>query len=262
MLAINSARRGKFQPTNQIVDFYVDSSRRTTGKFRVNFEDVEQGADHDMDAIAIYEYTVTGSNVDDHAEVRVRGRRHHSAHGLRHLRHHDRRHLSRSARLRYRPGADDPDYFLDTPPTYSGVSAPGAATAAGWDDNVDCRSAHAHVHRRQLARARILLKDPLWYAAKWGGFKDCERQRPARSRRRMGRGQRRRSRQLLPGDQRPRLSARSSRRRSTNITQRVGSASSASVNAGSISSETRVYQAKFNSGDWTGQLLSFPVQPR
>ena len=44
------------------------------------------------------------------------------------------------------------------------------------------------------------------------------------------------------------------------ILERVGSASSASVNAGSISSDTRVYQAKFNSGDWTGQLLSFPVQ--
>ena len=44
------------------------------------------------------------------------------------------------------------------------------------------------------------------------------------------------------------------------ILERVGSASSASVNAGSISMETRVYQAKFNSGDWTGQLLSFPVQ--
>ena len=41
-----------FQPTNQIVDFYVDSHHATTGRFRVNFEDVEQGADHDMDAIA------------------------------------------------------------------------------------------------------------------------------------------------------------------------------------------------------------------
>ena len=43
------------------------------------------------------------------------------------------------------------------------------------------------------------------------------------------------------------------------IVQRTASASSASVNSGSISSETRVYQAKFNSASWTGQLLSFPV---
>ena len=46
-----SAGQGQFQPTNQIVDFYVDTLGPTSGSFRVNFEDVEQGADHDMDAI-------------------------------------------------------------------------------------------------------------------------------------------------------------------------------------------------------------------
>lgn len=43
------------------------------------------------------------------------------------------------------------------------------------------------------------------------------------------------------------------------IDSRTASASSASVNSGSISSDTRVYQARFDSGDWTGELLSFPV---
>lgn len=43
------------------------------------------------------------------------------------------------------------------------------------------------------------------------------------------------------------------------IVQRSSSASSASVNSGSISSETRIYQAKFNSASWSGQLLSFPL---
>ena len=43
------------------------------------------------------------------------------------------------------------------------------------------------------------------------------------------------------------------------IDSQTSSASSASVNAGSISSSTRVYQALFNSSDWTGQLLAKPV---
>jgi type IV pilus assembly protein PilY1 len=43
------------------------------------------------------------------------------------------------------------------------------------------------------------------------------------------------------------------------VNSQASSAASASVNAGSISSETRVYQAKFNSGEWSGQLLSLPV---
>ncbi len=43
------------------------------------------------------------------------------------------------------------------------------------------------------------------------------------------------------------------------IRARVNSAASASVNSGSISSKTRVYQAKFNSGDWSGELLAYKV---
>jgi type IV pilus assembly protein PilY1 len=43
------------------------------------------------------------------------------------------------------------------------------------------------------------------------------------------------------------------------IDRQISSASSASVNSGSISGDTRVYQAKFNSGDWTGQLLAYPI---
>ena len=46
----------------------------------------------------------------------------------------------------------------------------------------------------------------------------------------------------------------------TSIIESSGSASSASVNSGSISSETRVFQAKFDSEDWTGQLLSYRLE--
>ena len=58
----------KFTPTNQIVDYYVDKIANTGtedhddgvngglpyAEFRINYEDVEQGADHDMDAITRY----------------------------------------------------------------------------------------------------------------------------------------------------------------------------------------------------------------
>jgi len=43
------------------------------------------------------------------------------------------------------------------------------------------------------------------------------------------------------------------------IVERKGSAASASVNSGSINSETRVFQARFNSGNWSGELLSWGV---
>ncbi|GAB4192232.1 MAG: PilC/PilY family type IV pilus protein [Wenzhouxiangellaceae bacterium] len=45
-----------------------------------------------------------------------------------------------------------------------------------------------------------------------------------------------------------------------NIAARAGSAASGATNGGSITTESRVYQAKFFSKDWHGELLSFRVQ--
>jgi len=60
-LTLTNCQSTAFCPTNTLVDFYIDelkydgSNDIIYSKFRVNFEDVEQGADHDMDAIATYE---------------------------------------------------------------------------------------------------------------------------------------------------------------------------------------------------------------
>ncbi|MDO8825283.1 pilus assembly protein [Methylophaga sp.] len=45
----------------------------------------------------------------------------------------------------------------------------------------------------------------------------------------------------------------------SNISDETSSASSVALNSGSISSDSLVFQARFNSGDWTGQLLAFPI---
>jgi type IV pilus assembly protein PilY1 len=43
------------------------------------------------------------------------------------------------------------------------------------------------------------------------------------------------------------------------IIARTGSASAVAANSNSLITNGRIYQAKFNSGDWTGQLLSIPI---
>ncbi len=242
-----------FQPTNQIVDFYVDQLTSTYGRFRVNFEDVEFGADHDMDAIVIYEYQVTGSSVaitltseyaagsiKQHMGYIISGT---TADGI-------------YMEVRDQPASiSDVDYFLDTPPAFTGIPP---AAAAQWADGVDLPFTTTRTFSAGATPGADLLKNPLWYAAKWGGFQDANNND-------------------LPdqttewdedGDGDPdnyflvtnalNLGAQLSAA-FEELLERVGSASAASVNAGSISSETRVYQAKFNSGDWSGQLLSFPV---
>ena len=69
-----TARASGFLPTNTIVDFFVEEFANTDPegsdfdmsindgrafiRFRINYEDVEQGADHDMDAIVLYDLRV------------------------------------------------------------------------------------------------------------------------------------------------------------------------------------------------------------
>lgn len=45
----------------------------------------------------------------------------------------------------------------------------------------------------------------------------------------------------------------------SDISARIGGAASAAANSGSISSSSRIFQAKFDSSDWHGDLLAFPV---
>lgn len=45
----------------------------------------------------------------------------------------------------------------------------------------------------------------------------------------------------------------------SNIVARTGSASAVAANSNSLMTNGRIYQAKFNSGDWSGQLLSVPI---
>ena len=103
------------------------------------------------------------------------------------------------------------------------------------------------------------LKSPLWYAAKWGGYHDLNED---------GVPQTAEWDADADGDPDtyfpvtdagtlgPQLS-----KALNEIIDRNSSASSASVNSGSISSESRVYQAVFNSRGWTGDLLSFKIDP-
>lgn len=43
------------------------------------------------------------------------------------------------------------------------------------------------------------------------------------------------------------------------ILEQSGSSASATANTGFVGTDTKVYQARFNSGDWTGQLLAFAI---
>ncbi|MGB5922248.1 MAG: hypothetical protein WBH36_08470 [Syntrophobacteria bacterium] len=171
--------QGQFQPTNTIVDFYVESVTPTSGQFRINYEDVEQAADHDMDAIARYSYIVLkadgitpAATPEEGAMVRiiVDGGVYASGCIIQHLGYIISGTTKDGTYLEVRDAdtsvADDItyDYFLDTPP--------GEDPGGNWDDDTALPTAASRVFTPGATAGAELLKNPLWYAAKWGSFLD------------------------------------------------------------------------------------------
>ena len=160
-----NATQGQFQPTNTIVDFFVEKITPTYGKFRINYEDVEQGADHDMDAIVVYEYVVNPDNT-----VTITLNSTYAAGGIiQHLGYIISGTSADGVYLEVRDqdtaASNDPDYFLDTPPT---TNTPGT----GWNDGVALPLTASRTFSVGANAPATLLENPLWYAAKWGGFLD------------------------------------------------------------------------------------------
>jgi type IV pilus assembly protein PilY1 len=203
-----SPDRGKFQPTNQIADFYLDPPastdstytayvNRTYGKFRVSFEDHEQGNDFDMDALITYEYfvenasnaLVTDPALGDHVRIKITSE---SASGSinQHLGYvisgtdHDGAYLEvMDADAEDGVTCNDTDYFLDTPPGQypggvwaDGKSLPPTATPrrCGTRSGTEAYAPFSteRTFRTGSNPPAKSLHDPLWYAAKWGGFMD------------------------------------------------------------------------------------------
>lgn len=180
--------RTNFQPTNQIVDYYVVTIANTSGpsgadydasinagrpyaQFRINYEDMEQGADHDMDVIALYTLSVDASGrltvridseyasggIIQHMGYVISGT---SADGI-YLEVRDTDTATNSTSQHYRP------YKLNTPPN----RAPGWCESTSNLATNECKVLPLNAERTFSAastQGAEFLKDPLWYAAKYG----------------------------------------------------------------------------------------------
>ncbi|MFZ8861872.1 MAG: hypothetical protein ACO2PP_15410, partial [Thermocrinis sp.] len=151
-LIISDCTSNAFCPTNQIVDFYVEQVNYDAGgnltyaKFRINFEDVEQGADHDMDAIVLYEIIPIGSN---QIQIRV---------------------TSESSTTCFHQvfgftisGTTEDGTWL----VVKGANLPYNSTNPVLSMPLTWQRTFT-----VTGDAAGQLKNPFWYAAKWGGFDD------------------------------------------------------------------------------------------
>jgi type IV pilus assembly protein PilY1 len=182
--------KGAFQPTNTIVDFFVEAFANTDpagsdadpeineGRpyiaFRVNFEDVEQGADHDMDAIIRYVLKVNDDNtltVELTSEYAAGSIIHHLGYVISGTTEDG---VYLEVRDQDTSEGNDPDYFLDTP---AGLS-PGDCDDSPADACSDALPLFASrtFEPSAAVETATVLESPLWYAAKYGseGNEDLE----------------------------------------------------------------------------------------
>ena len=170
-LVIGGCSASAYCPTNQIVNFFVDDVRYDTAttpptviyaSFRINFEDSEQGADHDMDTIVAYEVCTQaavnkyGSCVDtlgDKIQVKLS--------------------------VNYGAGCIDQVLgFVISGTTEDGTYLPvkdGDVPDSETSDTPALIAAMPKVWSKLFSPGSSpadFLKNPLWYAAKWGGFVD------------------------------------------------------------------------------------------
>lgn len=268
-----SNAKGAYQPTNQIVDLYVEeivnsgtadanasvNGGRYYAKFRINYEDVEQGADHDMDAIV--EYTIR-ANADNTVTVILKPI--YQAGGIQHRMGYIISGTSADGvYLEVQDESDQTPYFLNTPPGQlpgycDKTSVPNDCKRLPYLGASSGGDTATRIFSPGTATGATLLKDPLWYAAKWGGLLDSNgNNRPDLT-----------AEWDADGDgvpdtyflvQNPLKLKESLKKTLDNIAARSSSASNVSANSTSISSSSKLYQAIFNTQRWSGDLVAYPA---
>jgi len=290
----------KFQPTDQIVDFYIDDiANTTTGdadatvnegrpyyKFRINYEDVEQGADHDMDAIATYEIRKLGDNlisvsissdyaaggINQHMGYVISGAREVSAvltNGVVTSTCDIASGASNSMYLDVRDSdtSTDADVLYDRDTGYD-------ATACGRT-NVGAKIGLSRTRYFRVdtsVTASSLLKDPLWFMAKYGGFSDDNNNGIPDvvnlDTNKDGVVERSYAEWDVDGDGvpdnyflvvNPLMLEKQLGAALESIINKSGTAAALATNSTSLRTSLKVYQARFSGDGWMGELNAYPI---
>lgn len=165
------------KPTNTIVDFYVEqlfnlpggvssplvNEGRAYAVFRINYEDVEQGNDHDMDAIVRYEVAENGDGT-----VTVTLRSEYAAGSADQNIGYVISGTTRDGIYLEVRDADGPGnpYILNTPPGAVAGQCTAGITTFPCNQNLPLNATRTFT--LSSGTSAIQLKDPLWYAAKYG----------------------------------------------------------------------------------------------
>lgn len=139
----------------KIVEPHTEVAGVGRGKFLVIWEDSLQGNDYDLDAGGTIEYTITSSNITIKTAITLQNLGYSIGHGFV---------LSGTTEDGLHIFSGTNDFVYDDP--LAGVTDCPATAKCNIGDGV-----RSETFTLGSATAG-LLEDPLWYAAKWGGFED------------------------------------------------------------------------------------------
>ncbi|RLK35454.1 pilus assembly protein [Cupriavidus plantarum] len=245
---------GVVASSGTLVDFKVISQDATSGKFYVNWEDSTAGGDYDQDVWGILSYSVSGNNIT--VTTRVVSASTNNGQGFGYA-------ISGTDK-------DGPHFhsgilgFNYTDPVPVTVSPNTKVDKTGGCSGCQLGDSATSVTYSASGNAAAQFQDPLLYAAKWGGFKDLN-----------GSGTPDQASEWdvrlqdgTPGSDgipdnyfyatNPGALSAALERAFLSILK-TSSASAAATNSASLSTDTAIYQARFNGSDWSGQLLAYGI---
>ncbi|MDQ5839817.1 MAG: hypothetical protein M3537_01415, partial [Chloroflexota bacterium] len=246
---------GSYRGGGSIADFRVvrQDVVNGTGKFAVQWEDSLQGNDYDLDSWGVISYRFLPGNTQIEVTTQVI-------------------YSSAGFTLGFgfiiagtTPQNTEGEHFLSA---HKGNTVFNYTAADGTVECTDCNravdGARSRVFDVSLATSSTVLNEPLWYASKYGGFNDVnangnpDQAAEWDSRKQDGSD----GTDGVPDNfflvTNPGLLEQAMDRAFIYILQ-VSSASSVATNSTSLTTGSRVYQARFNSNEWSGQLLSFTI---
>ncbi|HET8707321.1 MAG TPA: hypothetical protein VFM46_13540, partial [Pseudomonadales bacterium] len=259
-----------FRPTNQIANFYIEKDIGTSGSFVVNYEDQEQGSDYDMDTAVRYNWKVEGTKliidaeafshlscVEQHVGLSVDGTTNDGVHllvtGFRTFDPDRNEYVTR--------GVVDHELDLFTPADFLATLADTSAyltqDASVPETRLGYRS-HVEFTVRNGGATTVTLKDPLWYAAKYGaqlGDALPTDENAADWRNNTGAPQNyflAQNPANLQTQLREVMGLIERQSRQTSLT-------SLAVSAGSLSDGLTLYQASFNPEGWSGNIKAIAL---
>lgn len=227
----------------KIVDQQFDVVRNgvisNTGKLYVNWEDSEQGGDFDQDMWGVINYVITNNKVTVTTQVIAQSTGDPMGFGYV---------ISGTTDDGFHVHSGVNDFRYENSCT---ANTGSRCTCRTSGTEGACNSTHAGARSQEYTigtSTAKLLEQPLYYAAKWGGYLDDAAT----------------NQQIAAADPEtyffatdPRQLEASLRNAFASVADSIGSASAVATNSTRLSEGSFLYQARFNSRDWSGELLAY-----